>query len=155
MQVRQASKNASSSRLTVIQWSNSKYAGFSTVQPWQKENESYTEINAESEVGVKDSVFEYWASILRLRKSHNDIFIYGNFELLDVEHNDVFAYTRSFGSQKAIVVTNFRKTPVAWTLPKDITLRMENILISNLSGINVKDGLVSLRPFEAFACIVD
>jgi glycosidase len=137
-----------------MQWSDSKYAGFSTAQPWQKENESYTEINAESQVGVKDSVFEYWASILRLRKSHKDVFIYGNFELLDVEHNDVFCYTRSFGSQKVIVVTNFRKTPVTWTLPKNITLKKEQVLISNLSGIHGKDGSVSLRPFEAFACVV-
>jgi len=154
MQGRTIFVNEQGLRLTVHQWSNSKYAGFSTVEPWQKENESYTDINAESQVGVKDSVFEYWASVLRLRKSHKDIFIYGNFELLDVEHNDVFAYTRGFKDQKVVVVTNFRKTPVTWSLPKNVALRKEEILISNYSDMNASVEKVSLRPFEAFACLI-
>ena len=100
---------------------------------------------------MKDSVFEYWASILCLRKAHKDVFIYGDFELLDAEHNDVFAYTRIFEDQKVIVVTNFRKTSVTWSLPKNITLRKDSILISNYSDTNIKEGSLSLRPFEAFA----
>jgi glycosidase len=137
-----------------MQWDTSKYAGFSTSKPWQKENESYLEINAESQVGVKDSVFEHWASLLRLRKTQKDIFIYGNFELLDVEEDDVFAYTRTFGEQKVIVVANFRKTPLTWSLPSGTTLQ-KDVLISNYSEISIKDGSISLRPFEAFACFVN
>jgi glycosidase len=104
---------------------------------------------------VKDSVFEYWATLLRLRKAHKDVFIYGDFELLDAEHNDVFAYTRTFENQKVFVVTNFRKTPVTWSLPKNITLRKDNILVSNYSDPNIEEGLLSLRPFEALACYLD
>jgi glycosidase len=44
---------------TPMQWSDTPHAGFSTTDPWQKENESYTTINAAAQVGVKDSVFEY------------------------------------------------------------------------------------------------
>jgi hypothetical protein len=92
-----------------------------------------------------------------LRKTYKDVFIYGNFELLDADHNDVFAYTRTFGNQKVIVVANFRKEPVTWSLPKNIKLQKgkEKILISNYSDIDVEDGLVSLRPFEAYVCFVD
>ena len=104
---------------------------------------------------MKDSVFEYWASILRLRKTQKDIFIYGNFELLDAENDDVFAYARSFEKQTVIVVANFRKTPVDWALPKNTQLQVENVLISNYPAIDVKEGLVSLRPFEAFACFIN
>jgi glycosidase len=104
---------------------------------------------------VKDSVFEYWASILRLRKAHKDVFIYGDFELLDADHIDVFTYTRTFENQKVIVVTNFRKTPISWSLPKDIAFHKGKILISNYSDTNIKEGLVFLRPFEAFATYVD
>jgi len=104
---------------------------------------------------VKDSVFEYWATLLNLRRAHKDVFIYGDFELLDAEHSDVFAYTRTFENQKVIVVTNFRKTPVTWSLPKNITLQKDNILISNYSDPNIEEGLLSLRPFEALACHLD
>jgi glycosidase len=115
---------------------------------------SYKEINAESQVGVKDSVFEYWASILRLRKAHRDIFIYGDFDLVDDKNEDVLAYIRTFEGQKVVVVTNFHKIAVSWSLPKGIVLR-DDLLISNYGGIKERDGKLSLRPFEAFACFVE
>jgi glycosidase len=153
MQVRGTTTTRSNASLTCMQWENAKYAGFSTAKPWQKENESYTEINAAAQVGVKDSVFEYWASILRLRKSHKDIFIYGSFEMVDAEHNDVFAYTRTFDDQKVLVVANFRKEKVTWELPKNLQLHIGGVLISNYGQPNLKDKVVELRPFEAFACL--
>ena len=140
---------------TPMQWDNSKYAGFSTSKPWQKENESYLEINAESQEGVTGSVFEHWACLLRLRKTQKDIFIYGNFELLDAKHDDVFAYTRTFGEQKVIVVCNFRKTHLTWSLPSGVALQQDKVLISNYPNPSLENRSVSLRPFEAFACFVD
>lgn len=98
------------------------------------------------------SVFEYWASILRLRKTHKDIFIYGNFALLDDANDDVFAYTRTFEGRSMIVVTNFRKTAVKWSLPR-VQLQTQ-CLVSNYGDIAVEDGVVSLRPFEAFATFI-
>lgn len=140
---------------TPMQWSKEQYAGFSTAKPWQKENESYVDINAESQVGVHGSVFEYWASILRLRKNHKDIFIYGTFEMLDMKHDDVLAYIRAFGKEKVIVVANFRKESLTWTLPKGIRLQTDKILTSSYGGISVMDGELSMKPFEAFACYVE
>lgn len=138
---------------TPMQWSNSPHAGFSTSEPWQKENESYTTINAASQVGVKGSVFEHWSSVLRLRKEYKDIFIYGDFELLDAESKDVFAYVRTFGDQKAVVVCSFRKESVGWKIPDGVQLLTEKRLISNYQDIEVTEGTAQLRPFEAFACL--
>ncbi|KAE8450570.1 hypothetical protein EG329_006301 [Mollisiaceae sp. DMI_Dod_QoI] len=140
---------------TPMQWSKEKYAGFSTAKPWQKENESYVDINAESQVGIHGSVFEYWASILRLRKSHKDIFVYGTFEMIDMKHDDVFAYTRTFENEKVIVVANFRKESLLWSPPKGVNLRTDKILTSSYGGINLTDGDLALKPFEAFACYVE
>ena len=139
---------------TPMQWDASAHAGFSTATPWQKENESYLDINAASQVGVKDSVFEYWASILRLRKSHKDIFIYGDFKLLDAQNEDVFAYLRTFGKNQVVVVANFKKETVNWKIPDGIELKAAGILTSNYGGLESASGSVALRPFEAFACTV-
>ncbi|KAJ9665532.1 hypothetical protein H2201_004414 [Coniosporium apollinis] len=135
---------------TPMQWDNSEHAGFSTGEPWQRVNDTYPECNAEAQVGVKGSVFEYWANVLRLRKSHKDIFIYGDYQLIDPENNDVFAYTRTFRDQTVVVAANFRANNVEWPLP-NISLKKEEVLISNYGDLVVKDGVVSLRPFEAFA----
>ena len=75
--------------------------------------------------------------------------------MLDVDHEDVFAYTRTFEGKTVIVVTNFRKTPVKWSLPEKITLGQDKALISNYGEISVVDGTASLRPFEAFAAFVN
>jgi glycosidase len=139
---------------TPMQWDNTKHAGFSTATPWQSENPSYHTINAASQVGIQDSVFEYWASILRLRKSHKDVLIYGDFELIDEGNNDVFAYTRSFENEKVLVVANFRKEHISWDTPKGLELGNGQLLTSNYAGINVKDGMASLRSFEAFAVLI-
>lgn len=119
--------------------------------PWQRVNDTYPDCNAAAQVGVKGSVFEYWANVLRFRKTHKDIFIYGDYQLIDPENNDVFAYTRTFEDQTAVVAANFRANNVEWSLP-NITLQKEKVLISNYGDLVVKDGVVSLRPFEAFAC---
>lgn len=134
-----------------MQWDNTKYAGFSTTAPWQAENPSYHTINAASQVGVEGSVFEYWASLLRLRKIHKDVLIYGDFKLIDEGNNDVFAYTRSLEKEKVLVVANFRKEHIFWDAPSGLDLGVGQLLTSNYAGSNIKDGKASLRPFEAFA----
>lgn len=139
---------------TPMQWDTSAHAGFSSSTPWQCENESYKTINAASQVGIKNSVFEYWASILKIRKEQKDIFIYGNFEMVDVENKDVFAHLRSFSGEKVLVVANFRKEGVVWNVPRELELVRDRLLVSNYGGIEGREGLVDLRPFEAFACFV-
>lgn len=139
---------------TPMQWDNTKHAGFSTATPWQAENPSYKTINAKAQVGVEGSVFEYWASVLRLRKTHRDILIYGNFELLDEGNDDIFVYTRSFEREKVLVLANFRKDEVSWEAPSYMDLAVAKVLISNYDGINAGDQKIQLRPFEAFAVLL-
>jgi glycosidase len=135
-------------------WTAEKYAGFSTVTPWQKENESYTSINAKAQIGIPNSTFEYWAQILKLRKEHKDIFIYGDFRLVDDKHEQVFAYTRTDGKDIVLVVSNFGSEEVGWQLPEGTKLAMDKVLTSNFGDVKVQGSQVELRPFEAFACFV-
>lgn len=139
---------------TPMQWDNTAHAGFSSTTPWQRENESYTTINAESQVGVPGSVFSYWVAILALRKEHKDIFIYGNFEMVDAENEYVFAYTRAYGRKKVIVVVNFTSENHNWKLPDNVRWKREDLLVSVYGGVMEMDNVVSLRPFEAFASFV-
>lgn len=72
-----------------------------------------------------------------------------------MDHEDVFAYTRTFEGKTVIIVTNFRKTPVKWSLPQKITIQQDQVLVSNYDGVSVADETASLRPFEAFAAFVN
>lgn len=99
-------------------------------------------------------MFEYWASILNLRKSHKDIFIYGDFNLVDAENEEIFAYTRTFEGECVLIVANFKIESATMTLPPGGTLQQEKLLISNYEGIDVEGRKITLRSFEAFACVM-
>ncbi|TQS35351.1 hypothetical protein Golomagni_04230 [Golovinomyces magnicellulatus] len=138
---------------TPMQWDATAHAGFSSAPPWQRENESYTSINVAAQVGIKGSVFEYWASTLHIRKTYKDLFVYGDFALVDEDNEDIFAYTRTYEDQQVLIVTNFRSEKILWKVPKGLVLKRENMLINNYDVSLIGDTL-TLRPFEAFACLV-
>lgn len=95
-------------------------------------------------------MFEHWKSALALRKELKDIIVYGDFQLLDEENDDVFAYARSNGSQKVVVVCSFRDREISWSPPVD--LQSGKVLLANNPEVNLSQKTISLRPFEAFVC---
>lgn len=139
---------------TPMQWSNEEHAGFTTGRPWFRVNDSYQDCNALSQVGVAGSPFEYWAEILRLRKQKPDIFAYGDFQLVDAQNDDIFAYIRSNEDDAVLVVCNFRAKMVEWSVPKSIfPLSARHVLASVFGDVQFgADNTVLLRPFEAFVC---
>lgn len=74
--------------------------------------------------------------------------------MLDMEHNDVFAYTRTFEKETVVVIANFRPENVQWKLPEGMKLVKEGVLVSSYGGVMEMGGVLSLRPFEAFATFV-
>ena len=73
--------------------------------------------------------------------------------MVDAEHEDVFAYTRSYNGESVLVVCNFRDRLIEWKLPLGLHgARREHLLISTHGNLVLGNDTVSLRPFEAFAC---
>lgn len=137
---------------TPMQWSTDSHAGFTSGKPWFRVNDTFRECNAAAQVGVPGSPFEYWAAILRLRRELASVFVYGDFEMIDAGHEDVFAYTRTFGGESVLVVSNFREHAVDWVLPSAIVSpKQEDMLISTYGSVQSSRDSVALRPFEAFA----
>jgi glycosidase len=106
---------------TPFQWDGSPHAGFtgSGCTPWMRVNDNYTHWNAAAQANP-GSVLSYWRRVLALRKEERDVFIYGDFNLVVPEHEDVFAYSRSFGSRMAVVVCNMREVAVRFEIPEEV-----------------------------------
>lgn len=139
---------------TPMQWSREPNAGFSSAAPWFRVNSTYRECNAESQVGVPGSPFEHWALILRLRKAMPGIFVYGKFQTVDEGEDDVFAYTRASRGELALVVCNFRERHVRWKVPpRVLDLKTSHLVAGTHSEPVHEDGVVHLRPFEAFVLV--
>ena len=44
---------------------------------------------------------------MRLRKEHKDVFVYGEFELLDVENPNTFIFRKQHRGKAALIALNF------------------------------------------------
>ena len=115
---------------TPMQWDGSPEAGFTTgTHPWLPVNPNYPQINAAREESDPASVLNYVRALIRLR-SHTRAFVYGDYQDLDPENKEIYAYTRTLGADKYLVVENFSSGRVAYTLPKG--MKAEALLLSDI-----------------------
>ena len=131
---------------TPMQWDDSKQAGFTDGEPWIKVNQNYKKINAAQQLEDPDSIFHYYQKLIRLRKE-KDIIVYGEFEPLYREDEQIFAYTRKGDQEKLLTVCNFSDKNAEVEVPEEF--KGAECLITNL-GRKEFDGKIILNPYEAF-----
>jgi oligo-1,6-glucosidase len=133
---------------TPMQWDSSSQAGFTTGNhPWLAVNPNYKQINAAQEESDPASVLNYMRALIALR-AHTLAFVYGDFEDLDPQHPRIFAYTRTLGSEKYLIVENFSSSEVAYTLPNG--LKAANLLLSDIPGSHEANvSTLNLAPWES------
>lgn len=149
---------------TPFQWNDKENAGFTSGTPWIMVNPNYKEINAEEQLAREDSVFHYFQKLIRLRKEH-EVIVYGTYDLLLPDSKEIYAYTRTLGNKKLLVVCNFAAKQVGFDMPEAF-LKGE-ILIRNYAGSEASGadrnssqenaglcGSMMLRPYEAIAVIL-
>ena len=134
---------------TPMQWDASENAGFTTGTPWIAVNPNYKKINVADQLKREDSVFHYYQKLIRLRKE-NEIIVYGNYELLLPEDENIFAYTRTLDNQKLLVVCNFSKSEQKFDFSG---YENAKVLISNYNRDAREDGI--LKPYEAIVLLLE
>jgi oligo-1,6-glucosidase len=134
---------------TPMQWDNTENAGFTTGTPWLKLNPSYKEINAKQALEDKNSVFYYYQKLIKLRKEHDTI-VYGTYDLILEDHEQIYAYTRTLGNEKLIVMCNFTDERAEFVLPENLSYESSQLLVCNYTNEgNCGLPKVSLKPFES------
>jgi glycosidase len=94
-----------------------------------------------------------------LRKKYLDIFVYGNFCSIDRDSEEVFAYTRQYADQKAMVVCNFTDSSLLWDPVANGIDRVTDVLLNNYESTEkvftkVAGKQWTLRPYEAYVLLV-
>ena len=125
---------------TPMQWDATANAGFTTGKPWFALNPNYPQINAKSQVDDDQSVFNYYRQLIDLRH-HSDLIVYGSYQALDPEDNQVFAYKRHYQGQTLLVISNFTAESVTRDYGQD---QASQRLIGNYAD----DAGTTLRPYE-------
>ena len=132
---------------TPMQWDNSANGGFTmAATPWLAVNPNYKDINAAQEGGDPDSIYNYFCAMVALR-SKTPALVYGDYQDLDPQNANIFAYTRTLGTDKYLAVLNFSKDGVSYTLPGG--LKAGKLQISNLFTKEAKTRTLKLKGWEA------
>ena len=131
---------------TPMQWTGEENAGFTAGTPWLRVNSNYTAINVEKETIDPNSVLNFYKKLIALRKE-KDIIVYGEFEPLCREDDQIFAYTRKLDEERLLTVCNFSEQSAEFEVPAEF--EGSQCLITNLDR-KVFKGKIVLKPYEAF-----
>lgn len=123
---------------TPMQWDDSKYAGFEDPlavekggnPPWISVNPNKSEINAASELGNPDSVFNFYRKLIRLRHT-NPVVAAGEFHLLDPKDEHVYDFTRTLQDSRIVVVVNMSGLTVR--IPQDALKLLEKGVVKSIN----------------------
>ncbi|WP_050616308.1 glycoside hydrolase family 13 protein [Bacillus testis] len=135
---------------TPIQWDDSPNAGFTNGTPWIEVNPNYQEINVKQALEDKNSVFYAYQKLIQLRKQH-DIIVYGDFQLVAEDDEQVFAYKRCLGDETLLAICHFSDEQSEFVFPGELEGRKGELLFSNYESALCDGSAAVLRPFE---CLV-
>lgn len=133
---------------TPMQWTAAANGGFTTDQatPWLAVNPNTKTINATTELANPNSVYRFMQKMIALREAHK-AFVYGDYKDLDPQNLQVYAYTRTLGPERFLVVLNYGGRPATYALPGGV--KAGKLALGNLSGTEENTASLHLRPWEA------
>ncbi|PYH68892.1 alpha-glucosidase [Aspergillus vadensis CBS 113365] len=147
---------------TPVQWSSAPNGGFTgpNAKPWMSVNPDYVRFNAEAQVNDPNSIYHYWAAVLGLRKKYLDIFVYGDYDLVDKDSQEIFAYSRQYENQKALVLTNWTENTLEWDATANGVKGVKDVVLNSYESAEAAKGRFSgqkwsLRPYEAVVLLVE
>lgn len=138
---------------TPMQWDDSVYGGFSETKPWLAVNPNTKEINVASQLTDATSVLSFYQQLIGLRKESQAL-IYGSFEELLSDHEQIYAYLRTVVDETFLILVNLSGKAAEYQLtgslgPKEAVW---DLVVSNMEEpdeVSIKTD--TLAPFEARA----
>ena len=132
---------------TPMQWDNSNNAGFTDGTPWINVNENYKTINVNNQINDENSILNFYKNMIRIRKE-NETLVYGSYDLILDEDDKIYAYIRTMGDEKFIVIVNLSHDEVKYSYEEK--LNYSKLLLSNYK-VEAHDMINEfiLKPYEA------
>ncbi len=76
--------------------------------------------------------------------------VYGNYDLILPEHEQIYAFTRTLEEERLLVILNFSTVSPVFSLPDEIAFNHVDLMISNYDvdpSQNIRQ--FTLHPYEA------
>lgn len=130
---------------TPMQWDESEYAGFSTVEPWIQLPEEHAGLTVEKQRNNPESMLSFYRELVKLRKAQPALML-GSYEFLKRE-NGVVYFVRAAEDNRVLVLLNFGDT--GWKCNIGQFGPACSLLLSNRRKIIPAGETMSVLPNEA------
>jgi glycosidase len=128
-------------------WDSSANAGFSGSKSWLPIHPDYAALNIEAQKKNEKSVLNFYKKMIRLRKDHQKLFMYGDFIPRFLEIENLIAYERSYQNEQALVICNFS------AVMENIVVKPGIVWLGNRrSAEDPVEGKITIAPLEA--CVI-
>jgi len=131
---------------TPYQWSHGENAGFTSGKPWLRINPNYRKINLEDERKNPDSVWNFYRSLIALRKdpAYRETLVYGGLQPVMTDRPKLMAYLRRSENQTILIAANFSREPQR-IRPEG---SWEKVLLNNQHEFFAEDGSILLGGYQ-------
>jgi glycosidase len=142
---------------TPMLWSSEKYAGFSTVFPWESTISTYAQTNVTTESSDPNSLLSLYRNLIQLRNNHAALRV-GDYYSVRSDNFSVLSYLRESKEETLLVLINLSEKPVS-----GFTLSLNQGLLSgkyhasfvfgegNVTGVNAN----SNGGFDAYQPLIE
>ncbi|OTA26048.1 glucohydrolase [Alloscardovia macacae] len=146
---------------TPMQWDDTRYAGFESADaeraPWLEVNANKAFVNAAAQVNDPESVHAFYKKLISLRHT-SELVALGDWSVLDESNPSVYAYVRSRGDERLLVLANMSGAPAA--VPAEAAALLgggfRNVLVANDAADDVRAQLSAgtLQAWTAAAVLL-
>lgn len=119
-------------------WDDSQYYGFSNQEPWIPFSKSNKLRSVQSMIDDKTSLLHYTKDLIKIRKT-DPVLIHGDVTFMDMDHPQLFVYTRSYNHKTYLCIHNFYKESVTYPFT------YKNVIAHNYHDVIENQ----LRPYES------
>ena len=131
-----------------MQWSDKDYGGFSKTEPWIPPGRSHQAVNVEKDRESTRSVFHEYRSLIALRKKIPAL-IYGSFEQVKSENENVVAFKKRYQRDEYLVYANMSSEEIETGLALESDTDEVQRVYTNYNRKNGDDAKLHLSPYEA------
>jgi len=96
---------------TPMLWSADKYAGFSTISPWESTNNNYEQFNVTTESSDPNSLLSLYRSLIKLRNEHAALRV-GDYFGVSSDNRSILPFLRVSKEESLLVLINLSKKTI-------------------------------------------
>jgi len=124
-------------------------AGFTTSStPWIGVNPNYTSINVKDQLNNPMSILHFYKKMILLRKTYKT-FVYGTYDLILDNHNEVYGYTRTWKGETMLILSNLYNKQVPVYLPEHLLTKTPQLILQNYDvGPHSSIRAIDMKPYE-------